>query len=93
MFPDPWPKRTHRARRLINAGFLDAARAALSPGGELRLTTDDTDYFAHMQGVAAAYHGFLKVAWPDDPDYPRTDFEKHFRAAELEIHRLLLKKI
>lgn len=93
MFPDPWPKRKHRARRLVNAGFLDAARAALSPGGELRLTTDDPDYFAHMQSVATAHSGFATVPWPDDPAYPRTDFEKHFRAAGLTIHRLLLRKI
>lgn len=93
MFPDPWPKRKHRARRLINAGFLDAAREALSPDGELRLTTDDTDYFAQMQSVAAAHNGFSIIDWPEDPAYPRTDFEKHFRAAGLTIHRLLLRKI
>jgi tRNA (guanine-N7-)-methyltransferase len=41
MFPDPWPKRRHHRRRLINRDFLDAVRAALKPDGELRLTTDD----------------------------------------------------
>ncbi|HWB58130.1 MAG TPA: tRNA (guanosine(46)-N7)-methyltransferase TrmB, partial [Chthoniobacteraceae bacterium] len=90
MFPDPWPKRKHRRRRLVNSGFLDAVRAALPAGGELRLTTDDADYFEQMKRVASAHEGFAVIPWPDDPDYPRTDFEKHFRAQGLEIRRLLL---
>jgi tRNA (guanine-N7-)-methyltransferase len=93
MFPDPWPKRKHRRRRIVNRQFLDAVHAVLRPGGELRLATDDPDYFEHMRKVIAAYEGFLQIPWPDDPEYPRTDFEKHFRAQGLTIHRLLLGKI
>jgi tRNA (guanine-N7-)-methyltransferase len=93
MFPDPWPKRKHHRRRLINREFLDAARAALRPGGEMRLTTDDADYFRWMQKAAAAHEGFAQAPWPDDPDYPQTDFERRFRALGLPIHRLLLRKI
>jgi tRNA (guanine-N7-)-methyltransferase len=93
MFPDPWPKRRHQVRRLINPEFLDAARYALVAQGELRLTTDDADYFAHMKKVTAAHEGFAAVPWPDDPDYPQTDFEKRFRALGLPIHRLLLRKV
>ncbi len=93
MFPDPWPKRKHHSRRLINREFLDAARAALRAGGELRLSTDDAHYFEHMNKVAAAHEGFSDIPWPDDPEYPRTDYEKHFRAKGLAIHRILLKKI
>ena len=58
--------------------------------GELRLTTDDLDYFQHMEKVTAAHEGFSKIPWPDDPAYPQTDFEKRFRAQGLPIHRLLL---
>jgi tRNA (guanine-N7-)-methyltransferase len=93
MFPDPWPKRKHRVRRLIEREFLDAAHSALRAGGELRLTTDDDDYFEHMKRATGAHGGFLKTPWPDDPGYPQTDFEKRFRAQGLPIHRLLLTKI
>ena len=92
MFPDPWPKRKHRRRRLVEGEFLDAARVALRAGGELRLTTDDADYFEQMKKAAAAHQGFAEIPWPDDPAYPRTDFEKHFRAQGLAIHRLLLRR-
>jgi tRNA (guanine-N7-)-methyltransferase len=93
MFPDPWPKRKHRARRLIERQFLDAVHSALRSHGELRLTTDDGDYFEHMKQVAAAHEGFSQSPWPDDPTYPQTDFEKRFRAQGLPIHRLLLRRV
>jgi tRNA (guanine-N7-)-methyltransferase len=93
MFPDPWPKRKHQRRRLVNDPFLDAIHAALSKDGELRLTTDDADYFAHMRRVGLARTDFETVPWPDDPGYPQTDFERGFRARGLPIHRLLLRKI
>lgn len=92
MHPDPWPKRKHHHHRLINAAFLDSVRTALVPHGELRLTTDDLDYFQQMEKVSAAHTGFEKIPWPDDPTYPQTDFEKRFRALGLPIYRLLLKK-
>ena len=93
MFPDPWPKRKHHRRRLVNRGFLDAVRGALCDGGELRLTTDDVDYFQHMKKVTAAHEGYSQEPWPDDPAYPQTDFEKRFREQGLPIHRLLLRRI
>jgi tRNA (guanine-N7-)-methyltransferase len=92
MFPDPWPKRRHRDRRLINAEFLTDIRAALREDGELRLTTDDADYFEHMKKAAEAHEGFTIELWPESSDYPQTDFEKRFRAQGLPIHRLLLRK-
>jgi len=92
MFPDPWPKRKHHRRRLINDAFLDAIHAALLSGGELRLTSDDPDYFSHMKRVGLARRDFSGMVPPEDPDYPQTDFEKGFRAQGLPIYRLFLRK-
>lgn len=92
MFPDPWPKRKHHRRRLVNREFLDAVQVALMPGGELRLTTDDADYFAQMKKIAVGHAGFGEAPWLDDPEYPQTDFEKRFRAQDLPIFRLLLRR-
>jgi len=40
LFPDPWPKRRHRARRILSRETLDSLARALRPGGELRFATD-----------------------------------------------------
>src|ERR1051325_10010500 len=45
-FPDPWPKRKHRRKRLVNERLTELAAQALAPGGAVYLRTDDADYFA-----------------------------------------------
>lgn len=92
MFPDPWPKRKHQSRRLVQTEFLDAAHAALRPGGELRLTTDDHPYFQHMEEVFTPHPGFVREPWEPDASYPQTDFEARFRAQGLPIYRALLRR-
>ena len=78
MFSDPWPKRRHWPRRLMQPDFVRDLAAALKPGGELRFTTDHAHYFeTATQAVADA--NVLKPApewnWTDDP---KTDFQKTF---------------
>jgi len=93
MFPDPWPKRRHHERRLINNEFLDSVWNALVHGGELRLTTDDVSYFQHMEKVVGLRKDFQVEPWDPGPDYPQTDFERHFRAEGIKINRLLARKV
>lgn len=91
-FPDPWPKRKHWPRRLFNAEFLAAVTAALQTGGELRIKTDDAVYFDAIRKTLAENFCFQQIEWPEDPDYPQTNFERRFRAKGLEIYRLRLVK-
>ena len=44
-FPDPWPKRRHRRRRLLRKGMVDDLARLLRPGGCLYLVTDFFDYY------------------------------------------------
>ncbi len=44
LYPDPWPKRRQRKRRIVDPAFLDAVVRALRPGGEFRFATDIDDY-------------------------------------------------
>jgi tRNA (guanine-N7-)-methyltransferase len=46
LFPDPWPKRRHRSRRLVNGAFADVLAGCLAPGGVVELATDDAAYAA-----------------------------------------------
>jgi len=47
-FPDPWPKRRHHKRRLIQPGFARLLQAKLSMSGQLQLATDWEDYATQM---------------------------------------------
>ncbi|MDD5198347.1 MAG: tRNA (guanosine(46)-N7)-methyltransferase TrmB [Terrimicrobiaceae bacterium] len=91
-FPDPWPKRRHQARRLVNRAFLDEAWRVIEPGGTLRVMTDDAPYFAAMIGVAAGFPGFREADWEDGRIYPETEFQRKFAALAKPIYRLALRR-
>lgn len=50
-FPDPWPKKRHHKRRLIQPGFLARLSAKIKTGGILHLATDWPDYAEQMLNV------------------------------------------
>jgi tRNA (guanine-N7-)-methyltransferase len=53
-FPDPWPKKRHHKRRLVQPPFVRELLRALKPGALLNLATDWEDYARHMLEVLAA---------------------------------------
>lgn len=57
-FPDPWPKRRHHKRRLIQPEFVALLCSKLKPNGTLHLATDWQDYAEHMMKVLTAASGF-----------------------------------
>ena len=50
-FPDPWPKKRHHKRRLIQPEFVALLASRVKPGGLLHLATDWAEYASHMQAV------------------------------------------
>ena len=90
LFPDPWPKRRHWQRRLIQPPFLDAAAAALAPGGQLCIKTDAADYFACIEKSAASCPQLVSAPWEEQ--VPQTDFERHYAAQGRRFHSLLLTR-
>ena len=64
-FPDPWPKKRHHKRRLVQPGFAALVRRALRPGGRLHLATDWEPYAEHMLEVLGAHPGFSNCAAPE----------------------------
>jgi tRNA (guanine-N7-)-methyltransferase len=52
-FPDPWPKKRHHKRRLIQPGFVALLASRLAVGGTLHMATDWADYAAQMLTVCA----------------------------------------
>lgn len=63
-FPDPWHKKRHHKRRLVQAEFTALLAHKLKPGGLLHLATDWEDYAQHMLAVLSAAEGFENTAGP-----------------------------
>jgi tRNA (guanine-N7-)-methyltransferase len=57
LFPDPWPKKRHHKRRLLQAPFVELAASRLAPGGVLRLATDWQPYAQEMLELLNAAAG------------------------------------
>ena len=53
-FPDPWPKKRHHKRRLLQPAFVSVLASRLAPHGYLHLATDWEDYAAQMLDVLGA---------------------------------------
>lgn len=79
-FPDPWPKRKHRRKRLVNERFPGLARRVLQTNGMVCLRTDDADYFDQMRTVFGADPGFCEAEIPPALAGVITDFERDFHA-------------
>jgi tRNA (guanine-N7-)-methyltransferase len=92
MFPDPWPKRRHAARRLFTASFLISLERALTPGGTVRIATDQKEYFTEIERVAARSAAFVAIPYRETLDAVST-FEKRFSRDAIQIHRLMLRKV
>jgi tRNA (guanine-N7-)-methyltransferase len=81
LFPDPWPKKRHHKRRLVQSGFLELVAERLRTGGVVRMATDWQPYAEEMLAVAQANPRLENLA-PDGTYIPRpaervaTRFEK-----------------
>jgi tRNA (guanine-N7-)-methyltransferase len=53
-FPDPWPKKRHHKRRLVQAPFAALAARKLAPGGYLHAATDWPEYAEQMEAVLSS---------------------------------------
>jgi tRNA (guanine-N7-)-methyltransferase len=74
-FPDPWPKRRHHRRRLIQPAFLEHIRRGLLIGGQLLIVTDHMDYFAHIQRSLSSLSSLKNMAAIPLPPLVQTDEE------------------
>ncbi len=80
-FADPWPKKRHHKRRLVQPPFLRLLARKMKPGGVLRLATDWEPYAEWMLEALAQVPEFLNRApdgrfVPRPPERPETKFER-----------------
>ena len=79
-FPDPWHKKKHHKRRIVQPEFIAAIHKKLKPGGLCHMATDWEEYAEHMMEVMCSAPGFINTApdycFAEQPDYrPKTKFE------------------
>ncbi|HUV20172.1 MAG TPA: tRNA (guanosine(46)-N7)-methyltransferase TrmB, partial [Gammaproteobacteria bacterium] len=80
-FPDPWHKKRHHKRRIVNRRFRDLAHRVLKPGAAIHIATDWQDYAESIAGQFLDDDRFVNMGNAaghiERPDYrPLTRFEQ-----------------
>jgi len=89
-YPDPWPKRRHQRRRLLQPDFVRDLCARLLPSGSIEVATDHAAYAEAIAAVLSAEPG-LENAFPapflrEVPGRPPTRYERKWLAEERPLH-------
>ena len=86
-FPDPWPKKREKKRRIIRAEALEQFRRVLAPDGKGIYVTDHQEYFESVAPVIEEYfRAERRIPGPDDA--PRTNYEAKYRAEGRAIYEV-----
>ena len=76
-FPDPWHKKRHHKRRIVNPDFLDSLQRILKPGGFFHAATDWANYAEHIDDALKMHPAFSRI---DNAAFiaarPQTKFEQ-----------------
>ena len=97
-FPDPWHKKKHHKRRIVQTGFAQLVRRKLKPGGIFHMATDWENYAEHMLEVMGTAAGFENSAGEGNyiarPEYrPLTKFEQRGHRLGHAVWDLIFKKV
>lgn len=96
-FPDPWPKRKHHKRRLLQSGFVSLLATRLTAEAKFHMVTDWEEYALHMMKVMSESSDFLNTFAagtyaPRPDDRPLTRFEQRGQKLGHEVWDLVFKK-
>ena len=86
LFNDPWPKRRHAVRRLVQSEFVALLDARLEADGILYFASDSVEYAEWARSMFRSARWRAK-SWDVPPGWPETEFEQRFVSAGVEIRR------
>ncbi len=86
LFSDPWPKRRHAVRRLVQPEFVTLLAARLAADGSFFFASDSSEYADWAEDVFCT-GGWQVSPWRLPPEWPPTEFEQRFVSAGVQIRR------
>ncbi|MGB5397620.1 MAG: tRNA (guanosine(46)-N7)-methyltransferase TrmB [Gammaproteobacteria bacterium] len=97
-FPDPWHKKRHHKRRLLQPAFAELILRKLSPGGQFHMATDWQPYAEHMLEVMEAASGFRNISGKfhythNQGRRPPTKFEQRGQRLGHGVYDLVYEKV
>jgi tRNA (guanine-N7-)-methyltransferase len=99
LFPDPWWKRSHRKKRIVRPEVIARLAELIKSGGRLQLATDVEEYFGSMLKTLAGEPRFVPAEGPitinadSGIEFPKTHFERKYRAEGRPVHRVVYRRV
>ncbi len=97
-FPDPWPKKRHHKRRLLQGSNIETLVRCLKPGGEMRIATDHEDYFEQISREMSVHAArlepieFQRPAGAREGELTGTNYERKYVKEKRPIYTLAFRK-
>ena len=93
-FPDPWPKKRHHKRRLVEPEWAAAAARALAPGALLRVASDHAEYWAVIDAVLSAEPLLAKLSEKEAGEWSTgTNYELKFLKSGRSIRKAVFRRV
>lgn len=95
--PDPWPKKRHHKRRIVQPDFVDAAVHVLEPGGKWLIQSDDDEYFRIICDLLDSHANLAPIDPAENdlemgPHWAGTNFEIKYAREGRPIHRAAYRR-
>ena len=97
-FPDPWPKKRHHKRRLLQSTNLELLLQRLKPAGEIRVATDHADYYEQIREITSACGDrleeieFPRPAGTREGEVTGTNYERKYVQENRPIYTAAFRK-
>jgi tRNA (guanine-N7-)-methyltransferase len=97
-FPDPWPKKSHRKKRMLQQYNMPFLIRSLKPGGEIRIATDHAEYFEQIERVVDLFSDvlepveFTRPAGAKEGELVGTNYERKYLQDKRAVRTLALRK-
>jgi tRNA (guanine-N7-)-methyltransferase len=97
-FPDPWPKKRHHKRRVVQSSNLEVLIRCLKPLGQIRIATDHADYFEQIRSVTLVYGAqleeieFERPASAREGEWTGTNYERKYVEESRPIYTAAFRK-
>ena len=93
-FPDPWPKKRHHKRRLVDGAWAAAAARALAPGALLRVASDHAGYWAVLDAVLSAEPLLARLSDEEAGEWSTgTNYELKFAKSGRPIRKAVFRRV
>jgi len=92
-FPDPWPKKRHHKRRLVQPVIASEFARVIKAGGTLHLATDWENYAEHMKQVIGSTGAFARITTEIDLVRPPTKFERRGQRLGHSVWDLIYERL